>query len=168
MTQFSINGPDGLNEPHIISNPDKVEVVEAVFIWILSLFEIPVVCLTLFALCFLIKSHRAASVYVMHLILSDLLQIGFINLTTKLASAAMRSAYEYCLFVGLFFMPFIAIERYILVSHHYWYRSHHSVKMSCFIISFIIWLMLLTFAIIRAQYMFTMFSNVYHVLSLTQ
>ncbi len=85
MTQFSINGPDGLNEPHIICNPDKVEVVEVMFIWIVSLFEIPVVCLTLFALCFLIKSHHAASVYVIHLILSDLLQIGFINVLKIMA-----------------------------------------------------------------------------------
>ncbi len=70
MTQLS-NGSDGFNESHIM-NDTKVEIVEAVFIWIVSLFEIPVVCLTLFALCFLIKSHHAASVYVIHLILSDL------------------------------------------------------------------------------------------------
>ncbi len=159
MTQQLNNGSDGFNESHIMNNTSKVENVEAVFIWIVSLFEIPVVCLTLFALCFLIKSHRAASVYVIHLILSDMLQIGFIIvLTTELATPALWSAYKYCLVVGLFFMAFIAVERYILVSHPHWYRSHHSVKMSCFI-SFIIWLMPLTFIKIRDQEMFTMISQ---------
>ncbi|XDV30419.1 hypothetical protein PO909_033345 [Leuciscus waleckii] len=140
-------------------NLNKVDHAEAVFIWILCIIEIPVVLLTLFALCFLIKSHRAASVYVINLILSDLLQIGFIFvLTTNLANAALWSAYKYCLIVGLFFMACIAIERYILVSYPHWYRSHHSLKMSCFI-SFIIWLVPLTFTNIKQQDIFTMFSQ---------
>ncbi len=65
MTQFNITG----------SVYSRAEHAESVFIWILCIIEIPVVLLTLFALCFLIKSNRAASVYVIHLILSDLLQI---------------------------------------------------------------------------------------------
>uniref|UniRef100_A0A8C2EXF2 G-protein coupled receptors family 1 profile domain-containing protein n=1 Tax=Cyprinus carpio TaxID=7962 RepID=A0A8C2EXF2_CYPCA len=158
MAQLN-NSSDVFNASHKMNQTDKIENAEAVFIWIVSFFGIPIICLTLFALCFLIKSHRAASVYVIHLILSDLLQIGFINvLTTELARAALWSAYKYCLVVGLFFMAFIAIERYILVSHPHWYRSHHSVKMSCFI-SLIIWLMPLTFIKIREQAMFTVLSQ---------
>lgn len=94
-----------------------------------------------------------------HLIFSDLLQICFILvLTTELANATLWSAYKYCLIVGLFFMTCIAVERYILVSHPHWYRSHHSVKMSCFV-SFIIWLVPLTFTNIEQHEIFTMFSQ---------
>jgi len=142
-----------------MNNPEKVEHAEAVFIWILCIIEIPVLLLTLFALCFHIKSHRASSVYVINLILSDLLQMCFIFvLTTKLANVALWSAYKYCLIIGLFFMACIAIERYILVSYPHWYRSHHSLKMSCFI-SFIIWLVPLTFTNIKQQDIFTLLSQ---------
>lgn len=159
MTQLNLTGFDELNKSHIVNNPDKVQHAEAVFIWIVCLFEMPVVLLTLFALCFFIKSHSAALVYVIHLILSDLLQICFILvLTTELANATLWSAYKYCLIVGLFFMACIAVERYILISHPHWYRSHHSVKMSCFI-SFIIWLVPLTFTNIEQHDIFTMFSQ---------
>lgn len=60
--------------------------------------------------------------------------------TPQWESSESKSAYKYCLIVGLHFMACIAIERHLLVSHPIWYRTHLSVKFSCFI-CFIIWLM---------------------------
>ncbi len=57
----------------------------------------------------------------------------------------LYSAYDYSLIVGLYFMACIAFERYLLVSHPIWSKSHHSLKLSCFI-SVIIWLVPLIIA----------------------
>ncbi len=119
---------------------------ESVFVWVLSVVEIPVMILTLIALCFIIKSRPAASVFVSHLILSDLIQ--FICLLIKTVTSwtwKLYGAYYYSLIVGLYFMACVAFERYLLVSHPIWYKSHHSLKLSCFI-SVIIWFVPLIFA----------------------
>ncbi len=54
----------------------------------------------------------------------------------------------YSLIAGLYFMACVAFERYLLVSHPIWYRSHHSLKLSCFI-SVIVWFVPLIFAKIK-------------------
>ncbi len=76
----------------------RQSVAESLFIWVISVIEIPIMLLTLFALCVLIKSNRIASVYVINLIFSDLVQIICILLfTTKLDSAELMKAYD-CFF----------------------------------------------------------------------
>ncbi len=127
----------------------KQEYAEPVFIWIVSVIEIPVMILTLIALCFIIKSRPAASVFVSHLILSDLIQVicMLIAATTSWTQKVI-GAYLYSLMVGLYFMACVAFERYLLVSHPIWYKSHHSLKLSCFI-SVIIWFVPLIFAEIK-------------------
>ncbi len=117
----------------------RQSVAESLFIWVISVIEIPIMLLTLFALCVLIKSNRIASVYVINLIFSDLVQIICILLfTTKLDSAELMKAYDFFLIAGLYFMACVAFERYLLVSHPHWYKSHHSLKRSCFV-SLITW-----------------------------
>ncbi|XDV31524.1 hypothetical protein PO909_002515 [Leuciscus waleckii] len=94
--------------------------------------------LTLFALFALIKSNRSTPVFVIHLILSDLIQIICILMMTITGSGAANDAYWYSLIAGVYFMACVAFERYLLVSHPIWYRSHHSLKVCC-VISVIIW-----------------------------
>ncbi len=60
--------------------------------------------LTLFALCFLIKSHHAAPVYVIQLILSDVAQIICSLSSTKWTSDQLDITFIYSLIVGLYFM----------------------------------------------------------------
>uniref|UniRef100_A0A8C2IDF8 G-protein coupled receptors family 1 profile domain-containing protein n=1 Tax=Cyprinus carpio TaxID=7962 RepID=A0A8C2IDF8_CYPCA len=123
----------------------KQSMAESFFIWAISVIEIPIMLLTLFALCVLIKSNRIASVYVINLIFSDLIQIICILLfTTKLDSAELVKAYDCFLIAGLYFMACVAFERYLMVSHPHWYKSHHSLKLSCFV-SLITWLVPLIF-----------------------
>ncbi|XP_058627629.1 mas-related G-protein coupled receptor member A5-like [Onychostoma macrolepis] len=117
-----------------------------VFVSVLSVVEIPVMILTLIALCFIIKSRPAASVFVSHLILSDLIQVIYMLIKTAISrSYKLYTAYFYSLIVGLYFMACVAFERYLLVSHPIWYKSHQSLKLSCFI-SVIIWFVPLIFA----------------------
>ncbi|XDV26395.1 hypothetical protein PO909_030125 [Leuciscus waleckii] len=101
--------------------------------------------LTLFALCALIKSNRSTPVFVIHLILSDLIQIICRLMDTITGSLDAFKAYDYSLIVGLYFMACVAFERYLLVSHPIWYRSHHSLKVCC-VVSVIIWFVPLIFA----------------------
>ncbi len=48
-------------------------------------------------------------------------------------------------------MACVAFERYLLVSHPVWYKSHHSLKLLCFI-SVIIWFVPLIFTEIEPPY----------------
>uniref|UniRef100_A0A672M4C5 G-protein coupled receptors family 1 profile domain-containing protein n=1 Tax=Sinocyclocheilus grahami TaxID=75366 RepID=A0A672M4C5_SINGR len=131
----------------------KVYNAQFPFIWVISVIEIPIMILTLIALCFLIKSHRAASVFVSHLILSDLIQVicMLIAAAKTIWTWELKGAYCYSLIAGLYFMACVAFERYLLVSHPIWYKSHHSLKSSCFI-SLIIWFVPLIFAVIDPPY----------------
>ncbi|XP_051736217.1 G-protein coupled receptor 4-like [Ctenopharyngodon idella] len=167
----SINGSTGVNN-HSEQTREQRELIrkllfaEPLFIWIISVIEIPIMILTLLALCALIKSQRSASVFVIHLILSDLIQIICkLMMTTKWTPALQEwfseiklykliSAYSYSLIVGLYFMACVAFERYLLVSHPIWYKSHHSLKVSC-VISVIIWFVPLIFADINSDYLYS-------------
>ncbi len=125
VTQFNITG----------CVYSRVEYAESVYLDFMyhwdSSHPLDTVC-TVFS-----SSNCAASVYVIQLILSDLLQIILVLISTTLwESRELKSAYKYCLVV--FDGICIAIERYLLVSYPIWYRTHHSVKFSCFIGS-IIW-----------------------------
>uniref|UniRef100_A0A8C1LFZ2 G-protein coupled receptors family 1 profile domain-containing protein n=1 Tax=Cyprinus carpio TaxID=7962 RepID=A0A8C1LFZ2_CYPCA len=132
----------------------STSVAESLYIWAISVIEIPIMLLTLFALCVLIKSNRIASVYVINLIFSDLLQIICILLfTTKFDSDELIGVYYYLLIAGLYFMACVAFERYLLVSHPHWYKSHHSLKRSCFV-SLMVWFVPLIFADIKPPYLY--------------
>ncbi|XDV26360.1 hypothetical protein PO909_030104, partial [Leuciscus waleckii] len=127
-------------------------------IWIISAIEIPIMILTLFALCALIKSNRSTPVFVIHLILSDLIQIICKIMMTITWSWKAFMAYFYSLLVGLYFMACVAFERYLLVSHPIWYRSHHSLKVCC-VVSLIIWFVPLIFADVYSDRLFSRLSR---------
>lgn len=157
MTQYnisiSINASAQLNETtedeELQNFWAKQAIADSVFIWIISVIEVPLMLLTQFALCFLIKSHHAASVYVINLILSDLIQMVFVILSTRYSwTDQLWAAHEYSVIVGLFLMACIAFERYLLVCHPHWYRTHPSLKSSCFI-ALVFWFVPLIFAEIK-------------------
>ncbi|XDV26403.1 hypothetical protein PO909_030133 [Leuciscus waleckii] len=125
----------------------KLDSTDSFIIRIISSIEIPVMILTLFALCALIKSNRSTPVFVIHLILSDLIQIICRLTFTFTRSWDAYIAYWYSLIVGVYFMACVAFERFLLVSHPIWYRSHHSLKVCC-VVSVIIWFVPLIFAVI--------------------
>ncbi|KAA0707401.1 hypothetical protein E1301_Tti023088 [Triplophysa tibetana] len=77
---------------------EKQPFARSVFVWTLSVVEIPIMLFSLYALCFLIKS-RTASVFVIHLILSDLIQLICLILMTWDSGEMLSSAHEYSLIV---------------------------------------------------------------------
>ncbi|XP_043085138.1 proto-oncogene Mas-like [Puntigrus tetrazona] len=149
---ISINDSTGSDYDHFSKRRDlyrKKDAANVVFVWILSVIEIPVMILTLIALCFLVKSRPAASVFISHLILSDLIQVMCMLIGTTISwSYELVGPYRYCLVVGLYFMACVSFERYLLVSHPIWYKSHQSLKLSCFL-SVIVWFVPLTFSEIK-------------------
>ncbi|KAA0707402.1 hypothetical protein E1301_Tti023089 [Triplophysa tibetana] len=127
---------------------EKQSFARSVFVWILSVVEIPIMLFSLYALCCLIKSQRTASVFVIHLILSDLIQLICVILMTWERTFMLLAAYLYTVIVGVYFMAFVAFERYLLVSHPIWHKTHQTLKSSC-LISLIIWFVPLIFGSIR-------------------
>ncbi|XDV31526.1 hypothetical protein PO909_002517 [Leuciscus waleckii] len=139
----------------------KLESAQPLIIWIISSIEILIMILTLFALFALIKSNRSTPVFVIHLILSDLIQI-ICRLTHSFTGScswswAAYNAYWYSLIAGLYFMACVAFERYLLVSHPIWYRSHHSLKVCC-VVSVIIWFVPLIFTDFYHYQLFSLLS----------
>ncbi|XP_058628890.1 ovarian cancer G-protein coupled receptor 1-like [Onychostoma macrolepis] len=151
MAQHNISINDSTASDHDLLQHGtwKSDYAELVFIRVLSVVEIPVMILTLIGLCFIIKSRHAVSVFVSNLILSDLIQVICLLIAASTTSSTrnLTVEYYYSLMVGLYFMACVAFERYLLVSHPIWYRSHQSLKLSCFI-SVIVWFVLLIFVII--------------------
>ncbi|KAK9980430.1 hypothetical protein ABG768_000038 [Culter alburnus] len=137
----------------------KIRIQFPLYFRIISVIEIPVMILTLVALCALIKSQRSAPVFVIHLIISDFIQIScLIMMTSEWTDEVaivykFKSAYFYSLMAGVYFMACVAFERYLLVSHPIWYKSHHSLKVSC-VISVIVWFVPLIFADINYLLLF--------------
>ncbi|KAK9980432.1 hypothetical protein ABG768_000040 [Culter alburnus] len=142
---ISFNGTTGVN------NDTERRIQFPLYFRIISAIEIPVMILTLVALCALIKSQRSAPVFVIHLILSDFIQIICkLMITSELIREVdaifpiLSVAHFYSMMVGLYFMACVAFERYLLVSHPIWYKFHHSLKVSC-VISVIVWFVPLIF-----------------------
>ncbi|XP_057217494.1 ovarian cancer G-protein coupled receptor 1-like [Triplophysa rosa] len=131
----------------------KKSFARSVFVWTLSVVEIPIMLLTLYAMCFLIKSRRAASVFVIHLILSDLIQMICLILLTRDRTLMLLSAHGYSVTVGVYLMACVAFERYLLVSHPIWFKTHQTLKSSC-LISLLIWFVPLIFATIRPPHLY--------------
>ncbi|XP_048019550.1 mas-related G-protein coupled receptor member A5-like [Megalobrama amblycephala] len=156
-TSFNGSSEDYYDEEELLHELNefdkKHDIAASLFIWVISAIEIPIMILTLVALCALIKSQRSAPVFVIHLILSDLIQIICIIMKTIDFTPEVYigfklyiffRAYHYSLIAGVYFMACVAFERYLLVSHPIWYKSHHSLKVSC-VISVIIWFVPLIF-----------------------
>ncbi len=125
----------------------KQDYAERVFIWIVSVIEIPVMILTLIALCFLIKSRPAASVFVSNLIFSVLIQVICMLISTVTSwTRNLYGAYIYSLIAGLYFMACVAFERYLLVSPHLSGTNLTIHSNSPVFISVIVWFVPLIFA----------------------
>ncbi|XP_039509684.1 G-protein coupled receptor 4-like [Pimephales promelas] len=123
----------------------KLDAADPIILMIIAGIDIVMMILTLIALCALLKSQRSTPVFVIHLILSDLIQIICTLALTITWSWKLYNAYIYSLIAGVYFMACVALERYLLVSHPIWSRSHHSLKVCC-VISVIVWFVPLIFA----------------------
>ncbi len=107
---------------------------EIVYISIIFSIEIPIICLAIYAVYSLLKSKQAAPVFVINLLAADLIQIVSMLLFTIPSRSFRPFSIKVILwagFMGMYFMTCIAVERYILIAHPIWHRSHRSLK--CFV-----------------------------------
>ncbi len=102
-----------------------------VYISIILSIEIPMICLAIYAVYSLLKSKQAAPVFVINLLISDFIQIVFVpllNVRINYWEITVVFTIIWASFTGMYFMTCIAVERYILIAHPIWHRSHRSVR----------------------------------------
>ncbi len=102
-----------------------------VYVSIIFSIDIPMICLAIYAVYSLIKSKRAAPVFVMNLLISDLIQVVselLLNVRNDYWWHTALITWTWTSLTGLYFMTCIAVERYILIAHPIWHRSHRSLK----------------------------------------
>ncbi len=109
--------------------------------WVIFLVGLPEVCLACYALLYLLKKDRAAPVFAINLLLSDLIQIGItiVFILSRFFDATfdpfVRARCIARLFVrlgltsSLGFMLLISAERYLMVGCPVWYHTKNSAKL---------------------------------------
>uniref|UniRef100_A0A671P297 G-protein coupled receptors family 1 profile domain-containing protein n=1 Tax=Sinocyclocheilus anshuiensis TaxID=1608454 RepID=A0A671P297_9TELE len=112
-----------------------------VYILIISSIEIPIICLAIYAVYSLIKLNHSAPVFVINLLAADLIQIVCMLLFTSPSVWTISIiTMVWASYTGFYFMTCIAVERYVLIAHPVWHRSHRSLK--CFVCtSLTVWLL---------------------------
>lgn len=113
--------------------------------WVIFLVGLPEVCLACYALLYLLKEDRAAPIFAINLLMSDLIQIGItvVFIISRFFDATfdpfVRARCIARLFVrlgltsSLSFMLLISVERYLMVGCPVWYYTKSSAKLSILI-----------------------------------
>lgn len=120
--------------------------------WVIFLVGLPEVCLACFALLSLLKKGRAALIFAINLLLSDLLQVlmTVIFVMSRFFDATFRQRCVARLFVrlgltaSLGFMLLISAEWYVMVAWPVWYHAKNNTKLSI-LISLCMWTLSLTY-----------------------
>ncbi|XP_018531676.1 lysophosphatidic acid receptor 4-like [Lates calcarifer] len=127
--------------------------------WVIFLIGLPEVCLAFYALLRLLKRDKAAPIFVINLLLSDLIQIGItvVFIISRFFDATFRPfARARCiarLFVrlgltsSLGFMVLISAERYLMVACPVWYHTKNTAMLSS-LISLCMWALSLAYSIL--------------------
>lgn len=152
MTQVCENASVLCEDPVYYTNTIGITVD-----WVIFLVGLPEVTLACYALLCLLKKEKAAPVFALNLLLSDLLQIGitlvfvisrFFDPTfypLHRARCASRLFVRLGLTSSLSFMLLISAERYVMVAHPVWYHTKNSVKLSVQI-SVCMWILSLAYS----------------------
>ncbi len=127
---YSTTAEPNYDDYNLIMNKSPLTGV-IVYVSIIFSIEIPMICLAIYAVYSLIKSKRAAPVFVMNLLISDLIQVVselLLNVRNDYWWNTALITWTWTSLTGLYFMTCIAVERYILIAHPIWHRSHRSLK----------------------------------------
>lgn len=126
------NASDPRND--ITVNPDDQNTANFIYTLTVSSVELPLICLAVHAVYVLVKSGQAAPVFVINLLISDMVQIvGSLCIDTSLVLQwpllhPGLYMFFWAFLANLYFMTCISVERYVLIAHSVWHRSHNSVK----------------------------------------
>ncbi|XP_056121975.1 ovarian cancer G-protein coupled receptor 1-like [Rhinichthys klamathensis goyatoka] len=128
-------GPKTNASNPILNNTDGIKAIKTddiVYISLISCTEIPMICLAIYAVYFLIKSNQATPVFLINLLISDIILI--VSMLLRAISFNRIMFYTSLIgmhwsgFTGAYLMTCISVERYVVIAHPVWHRSHHSVK----------------------------------------
>ncbi|XP_024243946.1 ovarian cancer G-protein coupled receptor 1 [Oncorhynchus tshawytscha] len=114
--------------------------IETVVQWTTFSIGFPLICLSIYAMYFLIRADHIAPVYVINLLIADLIQIcmrPFILSGTWQFIVMLIEFFGVSASIG--FMVCVALERYLVIAFPLWYRFRRNIKYSL-IMSSIIWL----------------------------
>ncbi|XP_039999656.1 lysophosphatidic acid receptor 6 [Xiphias gladius] len=127
--------------------------------WVIFLVGLPEVCLACYALLHILKKDKAAPIFALNLLLSDLIQIGItiIFIISRFfdgtfqpfvrARCIARMFVRLGLTSSLGFMLLISAERYLMVACPFWYRTNNTSKFA-FLISLCMWTLSLAYCIL--------------------
>nr|XP_029541143.1 ovarian cancer G-protein coupled receptor 1-like [Oncorhynchus nerka] len=114
--------------------------IETVVQWTTFSIGFPLICLSIYAMYFLIRADHIAPVYVINLLIADLIQIC---MRPFILSGTWQFIVMLIEFFGIsasiVFMVCVALERYLVITFPLWYRFRRNIKYSL-IMSSIIWL----------------------------
>ncbi|XP_036794126.1 ovarian cancer G-protein coupled receptor 1 [Oncorhynchus mykiss] len=118
--------------------PSTWSIVETVVQWTTFSIGFPLICLSIYAMYFLIRADHIAPVYVINLLIADLVQIcmrpfnpsGTWKMIVLLIDFFGISA-------SISFMVCVALERYLVIAFPLWYRFRRNIKYSLIMSSFI-------------------------------
>ncbi|XP_056330440.1 G-protein coupled receptor 4-like [Danio aesculapii] len=104
---------------------------DLVYTSIIISVEFPMICLAISAVFTLIKSNQSTPVFVINLLTADLIQILCLLLyiiPSEWTANISNGTTMWLTFTRCYFMTCIAVERYIMIAHPVWHRTHRSVK----------------------------------------
>ncbi|XP_014035419.1 G-protein coupled receptor 4 [Salmo salar] len=127
------------NSDDIASNSSLVETIETIVQWTTFSIGFPLICLSIYAMYFLIRADHIAPVYVINLLIADLIQICMRPIILSGSWKLIAKMIEFFgISASIGFMVCVALERYLVIAFPLWYRFRRNIKFSL-IVSSIIW-----------------------------
>ncbi|XP_063049775.1 atypical chemokine receptor 2-like [Engraulis encrasicolus] len=137
-----------------------------VLYWVIFVLALPGICFALHRLSSLVNADQVAPVYVINLLVSDLLQISANAICSTLKVQGIENKcntvrilwyfYTFGLQANVFFMVYIAAERYIMIAHAFWYVNIQNFRTAT-VVSITIWTFSATIWTISFIFMFARF-----------
>uniref|UniRef100_A0A4W5P625 G-protein coupled receptors family 1 profile domain-containing protein n=1 Tax=Hucho hucho TaxID=62062 RepID=A0A4W5P625_9TELE len=113
--------------------------IETIVQWTTFSIGFPLICLSIYAMYFLIRADHIAPVYVINLLIADLIQICMRPIMLSGTWDFIGNLIEFFgISASIGFMVCVALERYLVIAFPLWYRFRRNIKYSL-IVSSIIW-----------------------------
>ncbi|XP_029621036.1 G-protein coupled receptor 4-like [Salmo trutta] len=112
--------------------------VETIVQWTTFSIGFPLICLSIYAMYFLIRADHIAPVYVINLLIADLIQICMRPIILSVSWKFIATMIEFFgISASVGFMVCVALERYLVIAFPLWYRFRRNIKYSLIVSSFI-------------------------------
>ncbi|XP_063049774.1 cysteinyl leukotriene receptor 2-like [Engraulis encrasicolus] len=152
--------------PYIPTDDRQVFFDFMVLYWVIFVLALPGICFALHRLSSHVNADQVAPVYVRNLLVSDIIQISANAICTTLKVQRIENQcdivktfwhiYMFGVQANVFYMMYIAAERYIMIAHAFWYVNIQNIRTAT-IVSVTIWTFSAVIATISLQFSLTRF-----------